>query len=177
MNLEDEIKTLIRDIPDFPKAGIIFKDITPILQDPLLCKKIVNSFYDQSRHLEINCVAAVESRGFLFGMLIAQKMSVPFIPIRKRGKLPYDTFEQSYDLEYGSATIEMHRDAIRRGDKVLLHDDLLATGGTISAAARLVEKAGGTIEGFSFLVNLAFLNGEKQLLEFSKNFIGLAKYD
>ncbi len=176
ISIEEKIKLSVRDIANFPKEGIIFKDITPILQDPELCNEIVNAFCERTKDLKIDCIAAVESRGFLFGMLIAQRLNVPFIPIRKKGKLPYDTYQQSYDLEYGSATIEMHRDAIRPGQLVLLHDDLLATGGTMEAASQLVLKSGGIIAGYSFLINLSFLEGEKKLQEFSKHFIGLVKY-
>ncbi len=176
MNIEDKIKNCVRDIPNFPKAGIIFKDITPILQNPKLCAEITEAFFEHTSHLNIDCVAAVESRGFFFGMLIAQRLQVPFIPIRKKGKLPYDTYEQSYMLEYGTATIEMHKDALNAGQSVLLHDDLLATGGTIEAATHLIEFAGGTISAYSFLINLSFLHGEEKLHRYCKEFVGLAKY-
>jgi adenine phosphoribosyltransferase len=152
MNITDKIKNVIRDIKDFPKEGIVFKDITPILLDPKLCKEIVDEFVKGLEELKPDAIACVEARGFFFGTLIAQRLQIPFIPIRKQGKLPYETVSHSYDLEYGSATIEMHEDAVKRGWKVLLHDDLLATGGTASAAAELVTKKGGEVVGFSFLV-------------------------
>ena len=176
MTIRDKINNSIRDIPDFPKQGIVFKDITPILQSPELCSEITQAFFDHSKDLKIDCVAAVESRGFLFGMLIAQKLQVPFIPIRKKGKLPFITHEQSYDLEYGSAIIEMHHDAIQKGQRVLLHDDLLATGGTIEAASKLVLKAGGIITAYSFLINLSFLKGEEKLKNYCEKMIGLVTY-
>ncbi len=175
-SIEEKIRARIRDIPDFPKKGVIFKDITPILQSPVLCGEIVEEFYLQAKGLSLDCVAAVESRGFLFGMLIAQKLQLPFIPIRKKGKLPFSTFEQTYDLEYGNATIEMHNDSIQKGQRVLLHDDLLATGGTIEAASKLVLKAGGIIEAYSFLIQLCFLGGEEKIRKYSNNLIGLVKY-
>jgi adenine phosphoribosyltransferase len=176
MTIEENIKYSIRDIPDFPKQGILFKDITPILQSPQLCAEITEAFYEQAHELNIECVAAVESRGFFFGMLLAQKLQVPFVPIRKKGKLPFSTHEQSYDLEYGSATIEMHNDALRKGQRVLLHDDLLATGGTMEAASKLVLKAGGTIAAYSFLITLSFLKGEDKLKHYCENLIGLVRY-
>jgi adenine phosphoribosyltransferase len=176
MTIEEKIKKSIRDIPDFPKEGIIFKDITPILQKPQLCKEIIDDFYDRTKDLGIGCVAAVESRGFLFGMLLAQKLNVPFVPIRKKGKLPFSSHKQNYDLEYGSATIEMHLDAIQEGQSVLLHDDLLATGGTMEAASKLILKAGGTISAFTFLINLRHLKGGEKLNKYCRNLIGLAQY-
>lgn len=176
MNVEEKIKTTVRDIIDFPKPGIVFKDITPLLQNAELCKEITDEFAKRVSHLKIEGVAAVESRGFLFGMLIAQKLQVPFIPIRKKGKLPYDTFEESYNLEYGSATIEMHKDAIKISQNILLHDDLLATGGTIEAASKLILKAGGNVTAYSFLIELAFLNGSEKIKRFGADLIGLVQY-
>jgi len=176
MTIENNIKGAVRDIQDFPLPGVTFKDITPILLDPKLCHQITKGFCTELNMLQIDCVAAVESRGFLFGMLIAQELQVPFIPIRKKGKLPHKTIEQSYNLEYGSAVIEMHHDAIKPGQRVLLHDDLLATGGTIDGAAKLILKAGGTIEAMSFIINLSFLNGDKKLQHYSDHLIALATY-
>ena len=176
MNITDKIKNAIRDIKDFPKEGIVFKDITPILLDPKLCKEIVDEFVKDIEPLKPDAIACVEARGFFFGTLIAQRLQIPFIPIRKQGKLPYETVSHSYDLEYGSATIEMHDDAIKNGWKVLLHDDLLATGGTASAAAELVRKKGGTIVGFSFLVDLTFLDGQKALTPYCDNIVSLIEY-
>ncbi len=162
--LEQEIKKVIRDVPDFPKPGIVFKDITPILQNSDMCWKITEQLANMARTHQINAVLGIESRGFLFGFLLAHFMQVPFIPIRKAGKLPYKTIRESYDLEYGSAAIEMHSDALFKGAKVMIHDDLLATGGTAAAAANLVKKAGAEVACFSFLVALHFLNGKEKLL-------------
>lgn len=176
MNITEKIKSAIRDIKDFPKEGIIFKDITPILLDPKLCKEIVDEFVKDLRPLNLDAIACVEARGFFFGTLIAQELQIPFIPIRKQGKLPYDTISHSYDLEYGSATIEMHDDAIQKGWNVLVHDDLLATGGTASAAAKLLSKKDANIVGFSFLVDLTFLDGQKALTPYCDNIISLIEY-
>lgn len=141
--LEAHLKEIIRDIPDFPQPGIIFKDITPVLKDQALCSQIVDAFVDRLGHMEIDVIAGIESRGFLFGMMLANRLNVPFIPIRKQGKLPFKTISESYKLEYGQATIEVHEDAFPAGTKVLLHDDLLATGGTVVAASKLIQKLGG----------------------------------
>ena len=173
--LQEKIKRTIRDIPDFPKPGILFKDITPILQDPQLCQKIVDGFSQQLEHLSIDCIACVEARGFFFGTLLAQKFNIPFIPIRKKGKLPYKTLEYTYELEYGNAVVEMHEDAIPKGARVLIHDDLLATGGTAAAAAELI-KPYGEIAGFSFLVDLTFLKGKDKLTPYSDSVISLVEY-
>lgn len=168
MQLGDRIKSLIRDVPDFPKPGIIFKDITPLLEQPQLSRDIVKEIAKQFAGQKIDAIAAIEARGFLFGMLIAEELQIPFIPVRKEGKLPYRKITQSYALEYGTASMEMHEDAIEPGWRVLIHDDLLATGGTAGAAGFLVKKLEGVVAGFSFLINLSFLSGEKKLLnEFS----------
>lgn len=161
--LEKKLKEVIRDVVDFPKSGIVFKDITPVFQDPFLCASIVAYFYESWKNERIDAVAGIESRGFLLGSSIAMSLKVPFIPIRKKGKLPYHTYEQSYELEYGSATIEMHEDAISKGQRVLIHDDLLATGGTAYAASQLISKAGGVVSGYAFLIELAFLPGKEKL--------------
>ncbi len=174
--IEEKIKQAIRDIPDFPKLGIVFKDITPILKDPELCRQVVAAFVAQVQTLDIDVVVGIESRGFLFGMLVANALNVPFVPIRKQGKLPYKTLSQSYDLEYGSATLEIHADALQAGQKVLIHDDLLATGGTVAAAASLVKQLGATPTAFAFIVSLDFLEGEKRFAAYSKNTISLARY-
>ena len=173
--LENEIKAVIRDVPDFPKEGIVFKDITPILAHPALCTKIVEELEKQVSHLKLDAIAGVEARGFLFGPLLAQKLGIPFVPIRKAGKLPYKTYQESYDLEYGQATIEMHQDAFSAGQRVLIHDDLLATGGTALAAAKLISKLAEVV-GFSFLIDLTFLEGEKKLVQETKNIFSLVKY-
>ena len=153
---------MIRDIPDFPKPGIMFKDITPLFYNQDLCSAIVDGFIERM-NTKPNAILGIESRGFLFGFLTANKLGVPFVLVRKVGKLPYKTVAVSYDLEYGSSTIEMHEDALKPGWNVVIHDDLLATGGTAEAAARLVEKAGAKVIGFDFVVGLEFLNGNFHL--------------
>ena len=175
MSIENTIKAVIRDIPDFPKPGILFKDITPIFQEPELCAQIVDAFVDQLKHLQLDAIACVEARGFFFGPMIAQKLNIPFVPIRKVGKLPYDTISHSYDLEYGSAEIEMHKDGIKSDWKVLIHDDLLATGGTAAAAAELINSVGDVV-GFSFLVDLTFLGGVAKLQSYSDDIYSLVEY-
>ena len=159
----DRIKAAIRDVPDFPKPGIIFKDITPILADPELFKATIDVFVDRHKSSGIRKVAAIDARGFIFGGAVAEKLGVGFVPIKKKGKLPYKTIEETYDLEYGSATVALHTDAFAADEKVLLLDDLLATGGTAAAAAKLIEKAGGKVAEIDFLIELAFLNGREKL--------------
>lgn len=176
MVLEQEIKNVIRDVPNFPKEGIMFKDITPILLQPALCEKITQAIAANAKLHQVDAVLGIESRGFLFGMLVARLLNVPFIPIRKAGKLPYTTIREEYDLEYGSAIIEMHSDALPKGAKVMIHDDLLATGGTAVAACKLVKKAGGSVACFSFLVSLNFLNGKDKLKKYSEEIFSLVNY-
>lgn len=158
------LKSHIRDIPDFPNPGIIFKDITPLLMDStarsMVLNEMVNNFKDQG----IQVVAAIEARGFIFGMMIADKLNVPFVPIRKFGKLPYKKKIAHYDLEYGTSSIEIHEDAILPNARVLIHDDLLATGGTAMATGSLIQQVGGVVAGFSFIINLSFLPGEINLI-------------
>ncbi len=174
--IEEKIKNKVRDIPDFPIQGVVFKDITPILKDQQLCTEIIDAFVAELKDLEFDAIAGIESRGFLFGLMLANKLNKPFIPIRKAGKLPFKTIQQSYKLEYGSAIIEMHEDAFLPGSKILIHDDLLATGGTVEASSRLIQKMKGEIAGFSFLISLDFLNGKKRLQDFSEINISLASY-
>lgn len=165
MSLENRIKSVIRDVPDFPKPGILFKDITPMLADHALVKDVIKAIADQYKNQKIDAIAAVEARGFIFGSILAQELQCAFIPMRKSGKLPYKTISQEYALEYGTASVEVHEDGIKKGWNVLVHDDLLATGGTASAAGWLVQQLGGSVAGFSFLINLAFLPGEQKLLK------------
>ena len=174
--IAQQIKAAIRDIPDFPKPGIIFKDITPILKDPVLCQNIVDAFAAQLAGVEIDVVAAVESRGFVFGLMLAMRLGVPFVPVRKAGKLPHTVKQKVYELEYGTATIELHTDAFAPGSRVLIHDDLLATGGTVSATAELIQELGGTIAGFTFVIGLGFLGGVEKIEGLSDKIIVLAEY-
>ena len=174
-SIEQRVKDAIRDIPDFPKKGIIFKDITPILNDAQLCNDIAEAIVAQVKDLNIEAIACVEARGFLFGPIIAQKLKIPFIPIRKKGKLPYKTVSHEYDLEYGSAIVEMHEDAVPKGTRVLIHDDLLATGGTAAAAAELI-KMYGEVVAFSFLVDLTFLNGKDALEKYAEHTFSIVEY-
>ena len=174
--ISSRIKETVRDVTDFPKPGIIFKDITPILKDYNLCAAITNELMLQVKDLNIDVVAGIESRGFLFGPQLAQLLKVPFVPIRKAGKLPYKTIQESYDLEYGSEVIECHGDALLKGQRVLIHDDLLATGGTVCAASELIQELGGVVCGFSFVVGLGFLNGKEKITPICSEIIVLAEY-
>jgi len=174
--IEDKLKKVIRDVPDFPKEGIIFKDITPILLDAKLTKEVVSELAKTTQSLNLNAIVGIESRGFWFGIMLANELGIPFIPIRKKGKLPYKTLSYKYDLEYGSAEVEVHEDAIQKNWNVLVHDDLLATGGTAKAASELILMQGGNVAGFSFVVELDFLNGRTELLKYSKNIISLANF-
>lgn len=176
MMIEAKIKQTVRDVLDFPKPGIVFKDITPILKDSVLCGEITVALAEQLKGLEIDVVAGIESRGFLFGMLLAQALKVPFVPIRKAGKLPFKTIQQACNLEYGSAVLELHEDALLPGQKVLVHDDLLATGGTVVAASKLVKQLQAEVIGCSFIIALDFLNGRERLSEFVPETFSLASY-
>ena len=160
------LKAAIRDIPDFPKPGIVFKDITPVLKDPVLFHKAVGVFARRHRKHGIRKVAVIDARGFLFGSALAYTLKAGIVPIRKKGKLPYRTYEETYDLEYGSATLSVHVDAFEPGEPVLLVDDLLATGGTALASATLIERAGGTVAEIDFLIELAFLKGREKLARY-----------
>jgi len=162
----ENLKEKIRDIPGFPKEGIIFKDITPLLMDPECLKQAVCSIADAFREKGVTKVCAVEARGFIFGAAVACELGTGFIPIRKPGKLPAETCCCTYELEYGTDTIEMHSDAIEKGDRILMVDDLLATGGTMAAACKLVKDSGGEIAGIAFLVELAFLKGIDKLKDY-----------
>jgi adenine phosphoribosyltransferase len=159
----DRLKSKIRDIPDFPKPGIIFKDITPLVKDPAALRLAVHQLLHPFLGRDITAVAGMEARGFIFGSLVAWELGIPFIPLRKPGKLPYDVQSVSYDLEYGSAELEVHIDAVDSTDKVLLIDDLLATGGTAKASCELIEKLGASIVACAFVVELEFLNGRDNL--------------
>lgn len=161
-----ELKKLIRDVPNFPKSGIIFKDITTLLKDPTGLRTAADNLYNLVKYKGITKVAGIESRGFILGSVLAEKFNVGFIPIRKPGKLPSEKIAASYSLEYGTDSIEIHKDAIAPGDKVLLHDDLLATGGTMEAAVKLIEQLGGEVVQISFIIELDFLNGREKLKKY-----------
>lgn len=158
-----DLKTTIRDIPDFPKKGIMFKDITTLLKDPEAFREAINMMVDYYKDYDFDYIIGIEARGFIIGAPMALAMKKGFIPIRKPGKLPGETLSMSYDLEYGSNEIEIHSDAIKEGDKVLIIDDLLATGGTVAAAVELIKQLGGELQGIGFLLELAFLNGRDKL--------------
>lgn len=175
-DLAAKLDACIRNVPDFPKPGILFKDITPILNDQVLCSRIVDAMASHFGGKDLDVIVGIESRGFLFGLLLANKLSIPFVPIRKQGKLPFETISQSYALEYGEATIEIHADAFARGARVLIHDDLLATGGTVVAASELVQRMGGEIAGFAFLINLDFLGGKRRLKAYNEDILSLIDY-
>src|SRR5688572_17663622 len=162
--IEQRLKEVIRDVKDYPKPGIVFKDITPVLADPSLVNEIVDKLVTLYKPMKPDALVAVEARGFIIGAILAYRLGCRFIPVRKAGRLPFQTRTQEYALEYGTAKMEIHVDAIEPGWKVLIHDDLLATGGTAGAAADLVKSFGGIVTGFSFLINLGFLPGEKSLV-------------
>lgn len=174
--LETKIKSVIRDVADFPKPGILFKDITPIFHRQELCNEIVEEFASLLADKNINAIVGIESRGFLFGFALANRLNIPFILVRKAGKLPYKKIAYEYDLEYGSAKVEMHVDEIQPGWNVLIHDDLLATGGTAEAAAKLIQMQNGIVAGFAFVVELDFLKGKEKLISYSTNIISLVNY-
>lgn len=159
----DKIKDAIRDIPDFPKPGILFKDITPVLKDPVLFNNVIDYFYQQLREKRVQYVVGIESRGFILGAALAYKLGAGFVPVRKKGKLPGLVEQHEYDLEYGSDTIEIHADAIEPGARVVLIDDLLATGGTAAASITLLEKLQADVIGIMFMIELGFLNGRDRL--------------
>lgn len=159
----EKLRTGIRDVPDFPKKGIVFKDITPLLSDRALFRASIDLFLERCRGKEIDKIVGIDARGFLFGSTVAYELGVGFVPIRKRGKLPYKTEIAKYSLEYGEAEMEMHIDAMMRGERVVLVDDLLATGGTSAAAAALIAKVGGELLEAQFLIELEFLRGRDRL--------------
>lgn len=163
MKATTDWKDLIRDIPDFPKPGILFKDITPILADARAFNQVMDELEEAAKPLKIQKIVAPEARGFIFGAPLALRLGAGFVPVRKKKKLPYKTIAVTYDLEYGTDTVEMHEDAIQKGERVLILDDLLATGGTSLAIAKLVSKLGGAVSAFLFCLELTFLPGRKKL--------------
>jgi adenine phosphoribosyltransferase len=159
----DDLKAHIREIPDFPKPGILFYDITTLLQDPLALRMTVDRFVWLFAQQRIQKVVGIESRGFMFAPIVAYDLNAGFVPVRKPGKLPAEKVRETYDLEYGNDTLEMHRDAIQPGEHVLIVDDVVATGGTAAATARMVESLGGVVAGFGFIIELTFLDARKKL--------------
>jgi adenine phosphoribosyltransferase len=157
-------ETLIRSVPDFPQPGILFRDITPVLHNPRAMREVVGEMADYAESRGADVIACIESRGFVFGTPVAMELRLPVVPVRKVGKLPWETVRCEYALEYGTAAMEMHKDAIEPGQKVVIVDDLLATGGTAAAAAKLVEELGGVVAGLSFVIELLPLNGRDRLV-------------
>jgi adenine phosphoribosyltransferase len=176
MTIEQQLKAVIRDVPDFPKPGILFKDISTIMLDPNVSNAVLDHLVAYYQDKGLHAIAGIESRGFLFGYPLSMRLGLPFVLISKEGKLPYEKIKHAYELEYGSAVIEMHADAVEPGQRVLIHDDLLATGGSAAAAATLIERAGATVAGFSFLVALDFLEGDKVLQKFNDESYALVHY-
>ena len=170
-----DIESKIRTVPDFPKKGIMFRDITTLLKDKEAFGRVVDQFFEHYKDKRIDKVVSVESRGFIFGSALAYRLGAGFVPIRKPGKLPAEVIRQEYQLEYGTDSMEIHKDAIVKGDRVLVHDDLLATGGTVAAACKLIERLQGKIEGICFLIELTPLNGRKAIPD--KDVFSLIKYD
>lgn len=163
MTLQEQVLFNLKDVPDFPKPGIVFKDIMPLFRDPNLTKEIAQTMAKQVEHLKPTIIAGIESRGFLLGPLIAQELNIPFICVRKKGKLPGRTISVSYDLEYGNAEIEIQENAVSSSDRILIHDDVLATGGTAEACKLLLEKAHAEVVGYLFLLEIKFLGGAKKI--------------
>jgi len=174
--ISDKLDKAIREVPNFPKPGINFKDITTLLLNPELSDEIIDAFIAELSNVKVDAIVGVESRGFLFGFLLANKMGIPFVPIRKVGKLPGETLKFKYDLEYGSAEVEVHKSDIKKGWNVVVHDDLLATGGTACAASELIQQLGAKVAAFTFVISLDFLNGNKRLEKYSKEIISLKRY-
>lgn len=171
----EDLRKIVREVPDFPKAGILFYDITTLLKDGKAFAEAVDTLSERYEGKRIDAVVAIEARGYIFGPAMAYRLGAGFVPIRKPGKLPAGTIRETYELEYGTDTIEMHEDAVQAGQKILIVDDLLATGGTAAAACRLVEKAGGEVVECCFLIELLFLNGREKLG--SRKVFSLLKYE
>lgn len=171
----DDLKNKIRDVPDFPIKGILFRDITTLIGDPEALKFTIDHFYQRYKDRNIDSVVGVESRGFIFGVAVADRLNVGFVPARKPGKLPAEIIEESYELEYGKTTLQMHTDAIEKGERILIIDDLLATGGTLAATAKLVERLGGVIDEIAIVIELSFLKGREKMP--GRNIYSLVQYD
>ncbi len=171
----DDLKSKIRDVPDFPIKGIMFRDITTLLEDTDAFKFVIDHFYERYRDNKIDRLVAIESRGFIFGGALADRLGCGFVPARKAGKLPADTVEESYSLEYGTATLQLHADAIEKGQRILIFDDLLATGGTLAATAKMVEQLGGEIIEIAVLIELTFLKGRELIKNYP--FYSMVEYE
>jgi adenine phosphoribosyltransferase len=174
-SMHEELIRTIRSVPNFPKPGIVFRDITTLLKDRSAFARAADVLYERYKHERIDKVVSIESRGYVLGAVLAYRMNAGFVPIRKPGKLPAEKIREEYSLEYGTDAVEMHTDAIRRGERVLVHDDLLATGGTAQAACKLVERAGGIIISVSFLIELNFLKGRERLG--NRDIFSIIRYD
>jgi adenine phosphoribosyltransferase len=174
--ISDKLDKAIREVPNFPKQGINFKDITTLLLNPELSIEIIDAFIERLKGKKIDAIVGVESRGFLFGFLLANKMKIPFVPIRKVGKLPGETLKFKYDLEYGSAEMEVHKSDVKEGWNVVVHDDLLATGGTACAASELIQQLGAKVAAFAFVISLDYLKDNEKLEKYSKEIISLKRY-
>ena len=172
-----DFKSLIRDIPDYPRKGIIFKDITTLLKDSNAFQDVINVFYEKLKNQKVDKIIGIESRGFIFGAALAFKLNVGFIPIRKKGKLPGETISVNYDLEYGTDQIEIHIDALKKGEKVVLIDDLIATGGTALAAIELINKVDAEIVENLFLIDLTFLGGSQSIKKLGQKVFSICEYD
>ena len=171
---EIDLKDYIRDVPDFPKPGILFRDITPLLSSPSAFSQCIDRFAEEYDGKGVDVIAAAEARGFIFAVPLAMRLNAAFVPVRKPGKLPFRTHSLEYELEYGTDCLEIHEDSIVAGQKVLIIDDLLATGGTVDACCRLVEQCGATVAGCGFLINLSFLNGAERLGD--RNLFSILEY-
>lgn len=174
---ETLLKSVIRDIPDFPKKGIVFKDITTLFQNVEANEFVFKKLLEHAKMLKPDVILGIDSRGFLYANALALELKIPFIMARKKGKLPYKTVSSSYDLEYGTNVLELHIDALQSGQKVLIHDDVLATGGTVTCAADLIQQIGGEVLGFSFIVDLSFLDGNKKIKHISDNLFSVITYE
>ena len=172
-----DFKSVIRTIPDYPKPGIMFRDVTTLLGNARAFRTTVDQLVQPYAGLQIDKVAGIEARGFIIAGAVAHQLSVGFVPVRKKGKLPWKTIGQTYDLEYGTDTVEIHEDAVQKGDSVLLVDDLIATGGTAEAAIKLIEKAGGTVVGCSFIIDLPELKGRRRLEKLGKKVLSLVEFE
>src|SRR4029077_3876352 len=172
----DALKAHIREVPDFPKPGILFYDITTLLKDPLALRQAVDRFVWMFSGRHVDKVVGIESRGFMFGPIVAYNLNAGFVPVRKPGKLPSEKIRETYELEYGKDTLEMHKDAVQPGENVLIVDDLVATGGTGLAVSRMVESLGGKVSGFGFIIELPFLDGRKKLEAAGHEVVSLIQY-